>query len=115
MKRASVDRSVREVIARYLVMAVALFVLIAAVLFFDALCRGPYTQWYNHRLLEAAKELIGQPQGRVEQVLGPAHYQYESLSGSYTYGYCPLWWIHLNTFEVHCFEGRVATRECFEM
>lgn len=90
---------------------------------------GPYTSWFNNRLLAKAEQaqLVGSPADRVVKVLGPpdnvmrfwevldadgrpaAHAKFVT-----TYEHYPYPWLPFSKFQVHTTEGVVRSLERFD-
>lgn len=90
---------------------------------------GPYTSWYNNRLLAKAERahLVGSSVDRVQEVLGPADNIMRFRDASdvdggpagqarfvTTYEYYPYPWLPFSKFQVHTTEGVVRSLERFD-
>ena len=90
--------------------------------------QGPYTTWFNHRLMAKATlaALVGQPESEVERVLGSASeihtYEHETRTAidgrvevidpaARTFNYYPL---PFSKFQVHCHNRVVTGLEMFD-
>ncbi len=95
---------------------------------FEAANQGPYTRWFNHRLVEraTAARLLGKPEADVERVLGRASSERDANSVlqsnvaavtagrgvSHVFRYFPYPWVTASAFSVQCEDGVVvAVRE----
>lgn len=96
----------------------------------DVASLGPYTVSFNHRMKERAERagLIGQPQERVEAVMGAASFVYDYPApmivgpagarvvgkAGRTFDYYPYPFLPVSKFQVHCHEGVVTGLEMFD-
>ncbi len=95
---------------------------------FEAANQGPYTRWFNHRLVEraTAARLVGRAQADVERLLGRASSERDATSVlqsnvtpvtagrsvTHVYKYFPYPWVTASAFSVQCEDGVVvAVRE----
>ncbi len=83
---------------------------------FEAANQGPYTRWFNHRMLSraVAARLIGRPEADVERLLGGASTRRSDApsalatsSALHAYDYYPYPWAPVSKFEVQCRNGVV--------
>lgn len=92
---------------------------------------GPYTRWFNQQMngRATAAGLVGQPEAKVEVVLGrpsndytyPASYILNGDGGRspvgaavHTFDYYPYPLLSFSKFQVHCHDGVVTSLELFD-